>query len=229
VSYHEFHQRCLRQPGALAAMGVQPGDRVAVLAANGSLLLEAHYGIPYAGAVLVALNTRLSAPELARIVSHCGARVLLQDAELGDEAATVRENVHSPLTLVKQGAHEAWPEAVQPGRLDITHLYGLTETFGPLAICDWRSEWNRLPADEQARLRARQGVANFNDPEATAAAIPDGWFRTGDLAVVHPGGYLEIRDRKKDVIISGGSTGRVENEPGPLASVVLGGQEEGRA
>jgi fatty-acyl-CoA synthase len=124
---------------------------------------------------------------------------------------------------------------------DVTHLYGLTETFGPVMICDWRPEWNDLDPAEQARRKARQGVGNMiscrarvvgpdgadvpadgatigeialrgnnlmlgylRDPEATAAAVPDGWFRTGDLGVLHPDGYVELRDRSKDVIISGG-------------------------
>ena len=124
---------------------------------------------------------------------------------------------------------------------DVTHLYGLTETFGPAMICDWRPEWNGLDTEAQARMKARQGVGNmiscttrvvapdgtdvpadgstvgeialrgnnvmlgyFKDPDATAAAAPDGWFRTGDLGVLHPDGYVELRDRSKDVIISGG-------------------------
>ncbi|HEX4817328.1 MAG TPA: acyl--CoA ligase family protein [Nonomuraea sp.] len=124
---------------------------------------------------------------------------------------------------------------------DVIHLYGLTETFGPAMICDWRPEWDGLGEAEQARLRARQGVGNmiscaarvvdatgadvpadgvtvgeialrgnnvmlgyFKDPEATSEAAPDGWFRTGDLGVLHPDGYVELRDRSKDVIISGG-------------------------
>jgi fatty-acyl-CoA synthase len=384
-TYRELHDRCLRQAGALTAAGIRPGDRVGVLAANGSLLLEAHYGVPYAGGVLVALNTRLTAAELTGIVDHCGARVLMYGEDLGDLARAVQAGTRSPLRLIASGQEyeallngsppvrrevtdelgllalnytsgttgtpkgvmyhhrgaylqslamvshfgldgdarylwtlpmlhcngwcftwavtaaggthiclprvdpaQVWaviagegvthlcaaptvltslvnhPAAAGASRrvvvatggapptprlledcaahgLDVTHLYGLTETFGPLAICDWRPEWNQLPAAEQARRRARQGVGNvvacairvvtgdgadvpadgtsmgeiavrgnnvmlgyFNDPEATAAVIPDGWFRTGDLAVVHPDGYLEIRDRKKDVIISGG-------------------------
>jgi len=125
--------------------------------------------------------------------------------------------------------------------MEITHLYGLTETFGPVALCEWRSEWNVLPIAEQAKLKARQGVGNaiservrvvgadgadvpadaetmgeiairgnnvmlgyYNDAEATRNAAPDGWFRTGDLGVVCPDGYVALRDRAKDIIISGG-------------------------
>jgi len=125
--------------------------------------------------------------------------------------------------------------------MDITHLYGLTETYGPAVICDWRSEWNQLDLSEQARLKSRQGVANaitqrvrvvdeqgddvpadaqtmgeiairgnnvmlgyYRDEEATRKAAPDGWFRTGDLGVMYPDRYIELRDRAKDIIISGG-------------------------
>ena len=126
--------------------------------------------------------------------------------------------------------------------ISITHVYGLTEVYGPAVICAWKPEWNDLPADEQARLKSRQGVAYelqeacmVLDPK-TGAAIPadghtmgeiamrgnivmkgylksadetkkafaDGWFWTGDLAVLHEDGYIEIRDRSKDIIISGG-------------------------
>jgi fatty-acyl-CoA synthase len=125
--------------------------------------------------------------------------------------------------------------------LEVTHLYGLTETYGPIAINVWQPEWDELPQDEQARLKARQGIGNiasrhlrvidahgrdvpedaetqgeivvsgnnvmsgyYLDPRATEEATIDGWLRTGDVAVVHPDRYVEIRDRSKDVIISGG-------------------------
>ena len=125
--------------------------------------------------------------------------------------------------------------------MDVTHLYGLTETFGPAVVCEWRPELNTRPAAEQAQFKARQGVGNvvsqplrvvdsggldvpangntlgevalrgnnvmlgyYRDPEATRTAAPDGWFRTGDLAVMHEDGYVEIKDRAKDIIISGG-------------------------
>ncbi len=124
---------------------------------------------------------------------------------------------------------------------EITHLYGLTETYGPHTYCDWQPEWNDLEADERARLRARQGAPNlvacevrvvdenmhdvtadgatlgevvmrgnnvmlgyFEQPDATAEAFRGGWFHSGDVAVMHPDGYIELRDRKKDIIISGG-------------------------
>ena len=124
----------------------------------------------------------------------------------------------------------------------VTHLYGLTETYGPSALCQWQSSWDRLAIDERTAKMARQGVpmptiesiavldcvtdmpvpsdgqalgeiairgntvmkGYFKNERATAEAFRDGWFRSGDLAVVHPDGYAEIKDRAKDIIISGG-------------------------
>nr|UPT51117.1 acyl-activating enzyme 6 [Pogostemon cablin] len=124
----------------------------------------------------------------------------------------------------------------------VSHGYGLTETGGLVISCTWKQNWNRFPATERARLKARQGVRTpamaeidviepesgksvmrdgkslgevvlrggcvmlgyFKDPEGTAKAMKNGWFYTGDVAVMHPDGYLEIKDRSKDVIISGG-------------------------
>jgi fatty-acyl-CoA synthase len=135
---------------------------------------------------------------------------------------------------------------------NITHTYGLTEVFGPHSVCAWKAEWNDLPPEERAKLKARQGVpfilthymdvvdpktmepvprdgvtigeivmrgnnvmlGYYKDPEATAAAFAGGWFHSGDLAVMHPDNYVQIMDRKKDIIISGGeniSTVEVEN------------------
>ena len=387
-TYAEFLDRCLRLAGALHRMGVPAGGRVAVLAPNTHLLLEAHYGVPFAGAVLVALNVRLTASDLAFIVRHSGATVLIYDhdheavaksiaSELGNDLRLVRagraddqyEHLLASADPYHQGVEDergmisinytsgttgrpkgvmyhhrgaylqalamafemrldcdstylwtlpmfhcngwcftwavtaagathlclrrveaasiwghlrdshvthfcgaptvlvmlAWYDGASPLErrvcvatggapptpailerlaqlgMDVTHLYGLTETFGPAVVCAWRGEWQALPIAEQARIKARQGVGNvisqqlrvidthgddvpadgsalgeiairgnnvmlgyYHDEIATRKAIPDGWFRTGDLGVMHADGYVEIRDRAKDIIISGG-------------------------
>lgn len=155
-------------------------------------------------------------------------------------------------------------------RMDVTHLYGLTETFGPLAINQWQPEWDGQSDQDRALLRARQGVGNivadpirvvdldgrdvpadavtpgeiiargndvmlgyYGDDEATAKVTLDGWLRTGDVAVVHPDGYVEIRDRLKDIVISGGeniSSVEVErvldSHPAVLESALVGVPDE---
>lgn len=125
--------------------------------------------------------------------------------------------------------------------IDVTHLYGLTETYGPIAVCAWNPSWDALGVNRQAQLRARQGVGTvvsqalrvvdramndvpadgqtvgevvmrgnnvmlgyYKDPAATATAFEGGWFHSGDLGVMHPDGYLELRDRLKDIVITGG-------------------------
>ena len=149
-----------------------------------------------------------------------------------------------PVHMMTAGA--APPAAVLEGmqrlNFDVTHVYGLTECYGPVSVCEWRPEWDALPAAEQATLKARQGVSYLvqeglvvadpasqapvpqdgavmgellmrgnimmkgylKDAAATEAAFAGGWFHTGDLGVWHPDGYAEIRDRAKDIIISGG-------------------------
>ena len=387
-TYDEFLDRCLRLAGTLRNMGVPEGGRVAVLAPNTHVLLEAHYGVPFAGAVLVALNVRLTAADLSFIVAHSGAQVLIYDYEfervaqdiaaqagpglrlvragrpddqyerllnsstpwrraLADERGLLSINYTSgttgmpkgvmyhhrgaylqalamaletrldcdsaflwtlpmfhcngwcfPWSVTAAGAKHLCLRGFDPGTawrhlresnvthfngaptvlvmmawhpdagrltrtvrvatggapptpailermaelgMDVTHLYGLTETFGPAVICEWRGEWNGLAIGKQARLKARQGVGNvisqelrvvdphgkdvpadgrtlgevalrgnnvmlgyYQDEIATRKAIPDGWFRTGDLGVMHPDGYIELKDRAKDIIISGG-------------------------
>jgi fatty-acyl-CoA synthase len=154
--------------------------------------------------------------------------------------------------------------------MNVTHVYGLTETFGPLAVNEWQPEWDRLAAPVRAGLNSRQGVANvvaarlrvldpggddvpadglsigelacrgnvvmlgyYKDDEATDASAVGGCFRTGDLGVVHPDGYVEIRDRGKDIIISGGENiasvevERVlEGHPDVLESAVVAQPDE---
>ncbi len=387
-SYAEFLDRCLRLGGALRNMGIPEGGRVAVLAPNTHVLLESHYGVPYAGAVLVALNMRLTAGDLAFIVEHSGAQVLIYDYEFERVAKDIAAQVGDGLRLVRAGRPDdqyerlltsaspyhrevgdersllsinytsgttgkpkgvmyhhrgaylqalamametrldcnstflwtlpmfhcngwcftwgvtaagaahlclrkldpgtvwthlresnvthfngaptvlvmlAWHAAAAklsrtvrvatggapptPAMLqrmaelgmDVTHLYGLTETFGPAVICEWRGEWSKLTIGEQAQIKARQGVGNvishqlrvvdtrgkdvpadgttlgeialrgnnvmlgyYQDEIATRKAVPDGWFRSGDLGVMHADGYIELKDRTKDIIISGG-------------------------
>lgn len=411
-TYREFHGRARKLAGALLRLGLEPGGRVAVLAPNTHMLLEAHFGVPLAGGVLVALNVRLRPEELARAIEHSGATVLLYDERLAasaqvamsctssqphlidagelqssyevllagnpemirptrDERSLLSINYTSGTTGAPKGvmyshrgaylqalamafhsrleassaflwtlpmfhcngwcfpwavtaagachvcmptvsAEEAWrlivkhrvshlngaptlltmlahsedarrldwrlrvatggspPSPTLLARLselsmDVTHLYGLTETFGPVALCEWQPEWDGLPPDEKAVVLSRQGVGNviacplrvidegghdvptdgttvgeiavrgndvmmgyFRDPEASAAATLGGWFRTGDLAIMHPDGYVEICDRAKDIIITGGenvSSVEVErvlaSHPGILEAAVV--------
>jgi fatty-acyl-CoA synthase len=124
----------------------------------------------------------------------------------------------------------------------ITHVYGLTEVYGPAVVCAWHGDWDSLPPDEKAVMKSRQGVrypvleglmvadektlepvpsdgntmgevfmrgnivmkGYLKNPKSTAKAFKGGWFHTGDLGVMHPNGYIELRDRLKDIIISGG-------------------------
>ena len=133
-------------------------------------------------------------------------------------------------------------EAMARMGIELTHVYGLTEVYGPATVCALQPGWRDLPLQEQARLHARQGVryhlqqdarvldpatlqpvpwdgetigevmfrgnivmkGYLKNPEATAQALAGGWFHTGDLAVQHPDGYIKIKDRSKDIIISGG-------------------------
>ncbi len=155
-----------------------------------------------------------------------------------------RPNLPHPVEIMTAGA--APPAAVIEGMeglgFRITHAYGLTETYGPSAVCEWKTEWDELPPVERARQKARQGVpyvmqeamtvvdaktmeqvphdgatmgeivyrgnitmrGYLKNPAATEKAFEGGMFHTGDLAVLHDDDYVEIRDRAKDVIISGG-------------------------
>jgi fatty-acyl-CoA synthase len=390
VSYRLLEERVNRLASALRGAGVGRHDRVAALSPNAPALLEAHFGVPAAGAVLVAINTRLSTDEIGYILGHSGARVLIVDAELGplvapldlsgltvvrvddtgdaddpyerllasgsadpsdsglvDEEEPISINYTSGTTgrpkgvvYTHRGAYlNALGEVIETGmgfdtvylwtlpmfhcngwcfpwavtavagthvclrRIDpeliwrllreegVTHyngaptvqialvnhpsaaplerqvtvcvagappsptllgqmralnlrpihLYGLTESYGPHTLCEWRDGWDDLPEEDLARLLARQGQSYvmadptrvvdeqmndvprdgatpgevvmrgnnvmksyFADPAATAQAFRGGWFHSGDVAVWHPDGDIELRDRMKDIIISGG-------------------------
>lgn len=132
--------------------------------------------------------------------------------------------------------------AVEEMGIKVTHVYGLTEVYGPVTLCAWHAAWDELPLEQRAQIKARQGVryptleglmvadprtleptphdgqtigeifmrgntvmkGYLKNPSATTEAFEGGWFHTGDLAVTHADGYVEIRDRLKDIIISGG-------------------------
>jgi fatty-acyl-CoA synthase len=173
-------------------------------------------------------------------VTHlCAAPTVLAMLLASDAARPCPRQV----TLFVGGAPPSPTLLERAGRLniDITHLYGLTETYGPVAVCAWNPDWDDLPAEARVRLRARQGVATvvserlrvvdpsmrdvpadgetlgevvmrgnnvmlgyYRDDEATRSAFAGGWFHSGDLGVMHPDGYVELRDRLKDIIVSGG-------------------------
>ncbi|MEE8532562.1 MAG: acyl-CoA synthetase, partial [Alphaproteobacteria bacterium] len=403
TTYADLYARCRRLASALRARGIGAGDTVAVMAPNVPALLEVHYGVPMAGALLNTINTRLDAATVAYILDHANARVLITDREF---APTVRQalaeteaapfvvdiddpvyrgegerlgeieyesfiaggdpdfewagpadewqaislnytsgttgnpkgvvyhhrgaylnaldnilawdmtdapvylwtlpmfhcngwcfpwtigavaGAHVCLRRVEAGAIFAAIErhrvthfcgapvvlnmlinapeedkrsfdytleimtaaapppatviaAMEAMGFHITHVYGLTESYGPAVVCAWHDEWNDLPPDERARIKSRQGVpyqvqeglmvadaetlapcpadgetlgevfmrgnntmkGYLKNPKATAEAFAGGWFHTGDLGVMHADGYIELKDRSKDIIISGG-------------------------
>jgi len=401
-SWRETYLRCRRFASALRRRAVGPGDTVAVIAPNVPAMFEAHFGVPMAGAVINALNTRLDPASIAFMLRHAEAKVLLTDRELSatvskalrmvekqplvidieDEEAVGGESLgetqyedflaggdpafawsgppdewdaialnytsgttgnpkgvvlhhrgayinavsnvvtwampHFPVYLwtlpmfhcngwcfpwtlalmagtsvclrkvepalifdlirthkvthfcgapvmhnmlinapeqlragIDHAVHgmiagAAPPQAVIEGAerigVQLTHVYGLTEVYGPAAVCAKHPEWDRMPLARRAELNGRQGVTYplqedmivadpqtlqpvprdgqtmgeilfrgnitmkgyLNNPNATEEAFRGGWYRTGDLAVIYPDGYVKIKDRSKDIIISGG-------------------------
>ena len=162
-------------------------------------------------------------------------------------------------------------EAVQQMGFDVTHVYGLTETYGHVSMCAWQDEWNDLSVEEQSKLRSMQGVkfpmmegltvmnpetmkevkndgeeigeimikgncvmkGYLKNKEETDKSMSGGWFHSGDLAVMHPNGYVQIKDRSKDIIISGGenvSSVEIENtlykHPSVLFAAVVAKPDE---
>jgi fatty-acyl-CoA synthase len=401
-TWGEVRERCRRLASAIRQRGIARGDVVAVLAPNVPALLEAHFAVPMAGAILNAINTRLDPAAIAYILGHSEAKILITDTEYHAVVARALGALGRPITLIDSddpegpggkrlgeieyeallaagdpdfrpaplasewdsisvnytsgttgnpkgvlyhhrgaylnaigntlvwsfGQHPVYlwtlpmfhcngwcfpwtvtlaagthvclrrveagaifdaieahgvthlcgapivmqmilaapserrralkrriqmmtaaappPAAVlaamQEAGFEITHVYGLTEVYGPAVVCAWHEEWNALPIAGQADLKARQGVRYpvqegliVADPEslapvpadgttmgevlmrgnivmkgyladrpATDKALAGGWFHTGDLGVVHPDGYIQLKDRSKDIIISGG-------------------------
>ncbi len=176
-------------------------------------------------------------------VTHfCGAPIVLN--MINNAPPTLREGIEHKVKAMVAGA--APPAAVIAGMesmgWEVTHVYGLTECYGPTVVNVWHDRWNGLDLDDKAAIKARQGVRGpmleavmvadpvtlaprpkdgrtigeifmrgnnlfsgyLKNPSATAEAFEGGWFHTGDLAVWHEDGYVEIKDRSKDIIISGG-------------------------
>ncbi|MCP3054235.1 acyl-CoA synthetase [Aurantimonas marianensis] len=405
-SYGDFYRRSRQLASAIEKRGIMPGGTVAVMLANTPPMLEAHHGVPMAGAVLLSINTRLDPDIIAFQLDHSEARMVIVDREFsavmaqalakvkvtpividyddpdfpedapakkseaigtieyealvaegdpdydwqmpGDEWDAISLNYTSgttgnpkgvvyhhrgaalmgysnviasgmgrhpvylwtlpmfhcngwcfPWTLaVEAGTHVClrWvrakamfdaiadhrvthlcgapivmaslinaaeaekrpfdhtvtfntaaappPQAVLAGMRDagfeVTHLYGLTETYGPAVVNQWKDEWDTLDGPARAAQTARQGVrypsledlavmetigevmfrgnivmrGYLKNPEASAEAFRGGWFHSGDLGVLHEDGYIELKDRAKDIIISGGeniSSIEVEN------------------
>ncbi len=402
-SYADFYARARKLASALAQRGVRKNDTVAVMLPNVPAMLEAHYGVPMAGAVLNTLNTRLDPAALAFILDHGEAKVLITDREFApvirealrlaktrplvidhddrvvpqtgeflgeleyedflrdgdpdfawempaDEWDAISLNYTSGTTgnpkgvvfhhrgaalmgygnviAAGMGKHPVYlwtlpmfhcngwcfpwslsvvagthiclravrpkamydaiadyrvthlcgapivmstlinarpeerreighrvefmtaaappPEAVLAAMADagfnVTHLYGLTETYGPAVVNEWKAEWDKLDSAQRAARKARQGVryhalealtvmnpetmetvpadgetigevmfrgnivmkGYLKNPAATQEAFAGGWFHSGDLGVLHPDGYIQLKDRSKDIIISGG-------------------------
>ncbi|MPT00181.1 MULTISPECIES: acyl-CoA synthetase [unclassified Pseudomonas] len=205
-------------------------------------------------------------------VSHlCGAPIVLN--ALVNMPETAKAAIEHPVNAMVAGA--APPAkvigAVEEMGIKVTHVYGLTEVYGPVTVCAWHAEWDEQPLAERARIKSRQGVryptldglmvadpqtlqpvphdgttlgeifmrgntvmkGYLKNPEATAEAFRGGWFHTGDLAVWHADGYVEIKDRLKDIIISGGeniSTIEVEDtlykHPAVLEAAVVARPDE---
>ncbi|MCE8002788.1 acyl-CoA synthetase [Billgrantia ethanolica] len=177
-----------------------------------------------------------------KVTHFSGAPIVLNG--LVNLPAEQKRAFDHPVKVTTAGA--APPASVIAGveklGIEVTHVYGLTEVYGPVTVCAWREAWDELPLEERARIKARQGVryhmlealcvADPNTLEpvpkdgetigeilmrgnnvmkgylkneaATEQALEGGWYHTGDLAVWHPDGYIEIKDRSKDIIISGG-------------------------
>lgn len=422
VTYREFAAETTRVAHALRATGVRPGDRVAYLLPNIPEMLVAHFAVPLASAILVAINTRLAPAEIRYILDHSGAKVLVVDAALhgsvvpvlaeldlteivtvidgaepdptvggityagllarggddelpwtvDDERATISINytsgttgkpkgvmyhhrgaylnslaeiIHSghtpdsrylwtlpmfhcngwcttwavtaiggthvclravdaaeiwrlleaervthlngaPTVLVTIANHEgayplprevvvttagAPPSPTVIRRMSdlgarLVHVYGLTETYGPYSVCEQQEGWLKLDIAERSALMSRQGVGMvvtdgvrivdedmrdvpadgrtmgevvmrgnnvmsgyFEDSEATARAFRGGWFHSGDLGVMHPDGYIQLRDRAKDIIVSGGENistieveAAIDSHPAVLEVAVVG-------
>jgi fatty-acyl-CoA synthase len=205
-------------------------------------------------------------------VTHlCGAPVVMNMLINADDKAKREFGRAIELMTAAAPPPAAVIEKMERMGFHITHVYGLTEVYGPAVVCEWHEEWNSAAPAEQARLKSRQGVrypvleglmvaepatmrpvpadaatmgevffrgnivmkGYLKNAKASAEAFKDGWFHSGDLGVLHPDGYIELKDRSKDIIISGGeniSTIEVEGvlyrHPAVLEAAVVARPDE---
>jgi fatty-acyl-CoA synthase len=209
------------------------------------------WSFPWAVTAAGARHVMLRQPDAAQMAelilregaTHlCGAPVVVNN--LCHYCATNEIRFKRGVYMVTGGAPPA-PATLRQAEevgISISHVYGLTETYGPHTLCVWHPEWDALNVEERARRKSLQGVTNIaagtglrvvdgdmNDvpadgqtmgevvmngnnvmlgyyraPEATTEAFRGGWFHSGDIAVMHADGYIELRDRSKDIVISGG-------------------------
>jgi fatty-acyl-CoA synthase len=176
------------------------------------------------------------------VTHYCGAPIV--HGLLVNAPAAMKVGLPAGVKAMVAGAAPpaSMIEGMEQMGFDLTHVYGLTEVYGPATVCAKHDEWQQLPIGERARLNARQGVryhlerevavldpetmqavphdgetmgeimfkgniamkGYLKNPKATEEAFAGGWFHSGDLAVQYPDGYIKIKDRSKDIIISGG-------------------------
>jgi len=205
------------------------------------------------------------------ITHFCGAPIILNMLvnAIDDEIRSFQHTVEV-MTAAAPPPPAVLMKMEQTG-FHVTHVYGLTETYGPAVICEWHSQWNELEETGRAEMKSRQGVpytvledleildpetmetvqcdrtsmgevmfrgnnvmkGYLKNPNATEEAFEGGWFHSGDLGVMHPDRYIQLRDRSKDVIISGGeniSSIEVEdalfNHPAVLEAAVVARPDE---
>jgi fatty-acyl-CoA synthase len=177
-----------------------------------------------------------------KVTHFCGAPIVLNFVINASESER-RDFDHQVYVMTAAAPPPAATlQRMQEQGFDVTHVYGLTETYGPAVMCAWHPEWNDLPIDQQTQKKGRQGVAYhvlegldvidpetmqpvprdgetmgevmfrgnivmkgyLKNPKSTDAALKGGWFHSGDLGVMQPDGYIKLKDRSKDIIISGG-------------------------
>ncbi len=216
-------------------------------------------------------NAILDAIEAHGVTHLCGAPIVM--AMMADAAKARGTKLDRPVKMLTAGAAPpaAVIERLESTGIEVTHVYGLTEVYGPVTLCEPQADWAGKSPHELAMLKARQGVryatlegayvadpktlepvprdgetmgeimmrgntvarGYLKNPRATAESFAGGWFHTGDLAVMHPDGYMEIRDRSKDIIISGGENissieveGVLYRHPAVLAAAVVAKPDE---